>query len=135
MSDLADLSRENILDHAHSPRHWGLLHPADVDHREENPLCGDSVHLTLRLDEHSVIRDVGWEGHGCAISQASASMLSERLIGLPLDEARQITRQEILDMVGLSLSPNRMKCALLALKVFIVGTDEISHHSIKHRRE
>jgi nitrogen fixation protein NifU and related proteins len=127
MSD--DLAREMILDHARDPRHWGLLDPADIDHQEENPLCGDSVHLSLRLDDRQIIREVGWEGHGCAISQASASMLSEKLIGLPLDEARQITRDEMLEMVGLLLTPNRMKCALLSLKALIVGTDAV----VKHR--
>ena len=123
MSDLSDLSRENILDHARAPRHWGLLHPADVDHTEENPLCGDSLHLTLRIDDYHVIQEVGWEGHGCAISQASASMLGERLIGMTLDDARQISRDEMLQMVGLALSPNRMKCALLSLKALVVGTE------------
>jgi nitrogen fixation protein NifU and related proteins len=123
MSDQSDLSRENILDHARAPRHWGLLHPADVDHTEENPLCGDSLHLTLRFDDHFVIQEVGWEGHGCAISQASASMLGERLIGMTLNDARQISREEMLQMVGLALSPNRMKCALLSLKALVVGTE------------
>ncbi len=121
MSDLSDLYREQILDHAHDPRHWGLLDPADLDHAEENPLCGDSLHLTLRWDDQTVIQAVGWEGHGCAISQASASMLGEKLIGMTLEQAGHLTHEEVLDLVGLSLSPNRMKCALLSLKVLFVG--------------
>ena len=128
---MQDMYRENILDHGMHPRHRGILDPADIDHEGNNPLCGDRLRLTLRVDENQRVTEIGWDGDGCAISQASASMLGERLIGMPLDEARQITREEILDMVGLSLTPNRMKCALLALKVFIVGTDEISHKHIE----
>jgi nitrogen fixation NifU-like protein len=122
MSDQTDLARDIILDHAENPRHWGLLPDADIDHAEDNPLCGDAVHLTLQVDDQQVICAVGWEGHGCAISQASASMLTEKLIGLSLDEARLITRDEVLALIGLPLSPNRMKCALLPLKALLVGT-------------
>lgn len=124
MSEGFDMARELILDHARNPRHWTLLSDADFDHAEENPLCGDSLHLTLSIDDQGVIREVGWAGHGCAISQASASLLGEHLIGMPLEQARQLTRQDVLDLLGLSqaLSINRMKCALLSLKVLILGT-------------
>jgi nitrogen fixation protein NifU and related proteins len=118
-----DFYRELILDHARNHRNWGLLHPADFDHEESNPLCGDHLHLTLRLDENDVIREVGWEGNGCAISQASASMLGEELIGKSLDAARKLTRDEVLELVGLKLTPNRMKCALLPLKVLVIGAE------------
>ncbi len=114
--------REMILDHARSPRNWGLLQPADFDHQESNPLCGDHLHLTLQIDENAVIRAVGWEGHGCAISQASASMMGEILVGKTLKEAEQMTAAEVLELVGVRLTPNRMKCALLSLKVLLVGT-------------
>lgn len=122
IDDEFNLYREHILDHARYRRNWGLLNAPDFDHEEENTLCGDHLHLTLKCDENDVIREVGWEGHGCAISQASASILGEKLIGLTLDQARQLSRNEILELIGIPLTPNRMKCALLALKVLVIGT-------------
>nr|MCU0465011.1 iron-sulfur cluster assembly scaffold protein [Anaerolineae bacterium] len=95
--------------------------PADFDHAEHNPLCGDHLRLTLRLSLNGVVTAVGWEGEGCAISQASASMLGERLLGMTLADALRLTRADILEMIGLPLMPNRQKCALLALKVLVVG--------------
>jgi nitrogen fixation NifU-like protein len=131
-----DMYRENILDHARDPRNYGLLDPCDVDHEEDNPLCGDHLHLTLRLDNDERITAIGWMGEGCAISQASASMLSERLVGMSLAEARALTRDEILDMMGISLTPNRMKCALLSLKTLIVGTHGVEHwHQIEDEED
>lgn len=120
--DEFDLYREYILDHVRYRRNWGLLNAPDFDHEEENTLCGDHLHLTLKCDENDVIREVGWEGHGCAISQASASMLGEKLIGMTLDQARQLSRDDMLMLIGIPLTPNRMKCALLALKVLVIGT-------------
>jgi len=116
-----DFYRENILDHAKHQRNRGLLDPADIDHEEHNPLCGDRLRLTLRVDENNVIKEVGWDGEGCAISQASASMLGEKIVGLTLDEVKNINKQEIFDMVGIPLTINRVKCALLSLKVLEVG--------------
>lgn len=116
-----DMYRENILDHAQNPRHWGVLNPADIDHEEDNPLCGDRLRLTLRVDENGVITDLAWDGEGCAISQASASMLGERIIGKTLEEVRAISKEDIFEMLGIPLSVNRVKCALLSLKVLKVG--------------
>jgi len=116
-----DMYREMILDYAKNPRNWGLLDPNNFDHEEKNPLCGDHLHLTMRIDENNVIQEVGWDGSGCAISQASASMLGEMLVGISMDEARKINKQEILDMVGIPLTINRVKCALLGLKVLVIG--------------
>ncbi len=113
--------REIILDHARNQRHWGLLDPNDLDHEESNPLCGDRLRLTLRLDSDNVITAVGWDGEGCAISQASASMFGERILGMRLDEARTINKQALLDNIGLPLSVNRVKCALLPLQVLVIG--------------
>ncbi len=125
MSDY-DMYREEILDHAENPRHWHLLSPADIDHEETNPLCGDRLHLTLRVDPDGMITEVGWDGEGCAISQASASMLGERILGKPLVEVRQMTRDEILGMIGIPLTLNRMKCALLSLKTLVVGSSDLA---------
>ena len=118
---MQDMYRELILDHARNLRNWGLLAPNDFDHEESNPLCGDRLRLTLQLDADGVITAIGWDGEGCAISQASASMFGEQLRGLTLEEARQIDKQILLDNIGLSLSINRVKCALLPLKVLVVG--------------
>jgi nitrogen fixation NifU-like protein len=116
-----DMYREQILDHAKHPRHHGLLQPADVDFEGHNPLCGDKLHLTLRVDENNRVTEVGWEGEGCAISQASMSMLSEEVVGKTLDELRHLSKDDIFDMLGIQLSMNRIKCALLSLKVLKVG--------------
>lgn len=118
---MEDMFRELILDHARNLRNWGLLAPNNFDHEEANPLCGDRLRLTLQLDADGVIAAIGWDGEGCAISQASASMFGEQLRGLTLQEARQISKQKLLDNIGLTLSINRVKCALLPLKVLVVG--------------
>lgn len=117
-----DMYREIILDHAKNPRHPGVLDPADVDYEDHNPLCGDRLHLTMRVDENNVITDVAWEGEGCAISQATASMLGDEILGKSLDEVKQLSKDDILEMVGIPLTMNRVKCALLSLKVLHVGT-------------
>ena len=117
-----DLYRELILDHYRNPRKKGkLLNPADIDYEDDNPLCGDRIHLTIQLDENDVVKDVGWVGEGCAISQASASMLYEELIGKSLEEIRAIGKEEILELLGITLGPTRIKCALLSLKVLKAG--------------
>lgn len=118
---MEDMYREVILDHARNQRNWGLLDPKDFDHEEKNPLCGDRLRLTLQVDENNIITHVGWDGEGCAISQASASMFGEQIMGMPLDDARKINKQQLLDNIGLQLTINRVKCALLALKVLVVG--------------
>ncbi len=120
-----DLQREIILDHARNPRFPGVLDPADIDHEESNPLCGDRLRLTLQLDAAGRIAAVAWDGEGCAISLASASMLAERILGLPLGEARSLTREEMLDMIGIPLAMNRVKCGLLPLKALYLGSEGV----------
>ncbi len=117
-----DFYRENILDHGKNPRHRGILVPADMDCEANNPLCGDRLRLTLRLDpEKKRIVELAWDGEGCAISQASASMLGETILGMTLDEVAKIGKQDVLDMIGIPLSMNRMKCGLLSLKVLTIA--------------
>ena len=116
-----DMYREIILDHSKNPRNQGVLDPANVDFEGHNPLCGDRLRLTLRVDENDRITEVGWSGEGCAISQASASMLGEEIIGKTLEEVRAISKEEVFEMLGIPLSMNRVKCALLSLKVLKVG--------------
>lgn len=113
--------REIILDHGKNPRHRGILDPADVDHEANNPLCGDWLRLTLRVNDDGRITEIGWDGDGCAISQASASMLGEEILGKTVEEVKSISKETIFDLLGISLTPNRVKCALLSLEVLKVG--------------
>ncbi|MDT7878839.1 MAG: SUF system NifU family Fe-S cluster assembly protein [Candidatus Caldarchaeales archaeon] len=111
---------ENILDHYRNPRNYGEMPDADVRVKDSNPLCGDVVELYLKIRDGEIV-DARFRGKGCAISQASASMLTERIKGMKLDDARNISRDTILSMLGIELSPVRLKCALLSLKVLKLG--------------
>ena len=112
--------REYILDHYKNPRNFGRIEGADITHEEYNPLCGDMVGMDFRVRD-GVIDDVKFHGRGCAISQASASLLTERLKGMTLDEAQQVGKDDVLEELGIDISPARLKCALLYLKVLKVG--------------
>ncbi|HLG37545.1 MAG TPA: SUF system NifU family Fe-S cluster assembly protein [Nitrososphaera sp.] len=119
MSD--DIYREIILDHYRNPRNKGKLPGADVSIHDSNPLCGDEIDIHLKVDGDK-IKDVKFEGRGCAISQASASMLTEMVMGKPLTSIRDLSKDDILENIGLtSLGPARIKCALLSLKVLKLG--------------
>lgn len=112
-----DLYREYVLEHYNNPLRSGLLEEHDREFEDSNPLCGDHIHITLKLDENDIVADVGWEGEGCAISQATASMLYDSVVGKPLEEVQQIDADYVLDLLGVPLSAVRRKCALLSLKV------------------
>ena len=116
-----DLYREQILNHYREPRNKGRLETADISHADDNPLCGDRIEMDLRLDEEGRVVEVAWEGQGCAISMASASMLSEEVKGKTLEELRHLGKDEIMEMLGIELGPVRLKCALLSLKVLKAG--------------
>lgn len=118
MSD--QLYRETILDHSRNPRNRGVLDPADFSAEDTNPLCGDEVRLDVRVHD-GVISEVGFTGRGCAVSQAAASILTEMVIGMPVDEAKALTRDDMLEELGIPVSPARMKCAMLGLKVLKSG--------------
>jgi nitrogen fixation NifU-like protein len=120
MSGWEDLYRENILDHYRNPRHRGTLDSPDITYEDANPLCGDTIRMDFKLKEGK-IEQVAFSGHGCSISQASASMLCERLEGMSLDEAKRLSREDVLEMLGIELGPVRLKCALLALKTLKAG--------------
>ena len=115
-----DFFRETIVEHARRPAHRGTLEPATVSHEEDNPLCGDRIRIDMRVVD-GVVTDVKFSGHGCAISQASADLLLDEVKGKLLAEVQQLNKQTVLDMLGVPLSPARLKCALLALKVLKVG--------------
>ena len=112
-----DLYRENILQHYKSPHHWGELETFDFEAEDLNPLCGDELKVQLKVDGDGEIEDVRFSGHGCAISQASASMTSDEIVGMPVDELLKLDRAFVLDLLGIDISATRMKCALLSLKV------------------
>ncbi len=112
--------REYILDHYKNPRNYGRLENADISHEEDNPLCGDVVGMDFRIRD-GMIDDIKFHGRGCAISQASASLLTERIKGRSLDDAKKINKDDVLGELGISISPARIKCALLPLKVLKVG--------------
>jgi nitrogen fixation NifU-like protein len=116
-----DLYREVILDHYKNPRHRGTLDPHDFSYEDENPLCGDKLRIDVRLDEQQRVADVAFSGRGCAISQASASLLTEAILGKSLAEIKALAKDDILDLLGIELGPVRLKCALLSLKVLKAG--------------
>ena len=111
-----DLYREQILDHYKNPHHWGEIEDADLEFEDFNPLCGDELKVQLRVRDGKV-SDVAFSGHGCAISQASASMASDEVIGMPVEDLVRLDRDFVLDLLGIDISATRMKCALLTLKV------------------
>ncbi len=116
-----DFYRENILDHYRNPHNIGTLDNPTHSHEEHNPLCGDVIRIDLHVDEANVIDRVAFSGKGCAISQASASMLTDMIQGKTLDEAKKISKDDILEALGIEIGPVRMKCALLSLKVLKAG--------------
>jgi nitrogen fixation NifU-like protein len=116
-----DIYREIILDHYRNPRNKGSLPNADISIHDSNPLCGDEIDIHLKVEEDT-IKDIKFEGRGCAISQASASMLTEQVINKPLNTIKDIAKEDILENIGLmNLGPARIKCALLSLKVLKLG--------------
>jgi nitrogen fixation protein NifU and related proteins len=112
-----DLYREEILEHYKRPHHWGELPDADLEYEDNNPLCGDELKVQLKVADDGTIEDLRFSGHGCAISQASASMSSDEVIGMKVDDLLKLDRDFILEMLGIEISATRMKCALLSLKV------------------
>jgi nitrogen fixation NifU-like protein len=112
-----ELYRENILEHYKQPHNWGELPDADLEFEDYNPLCGDELKVQIKLDGDRRVEELRFSGHGCAISQASASMASDEVIGMPVEELLRLDREFILDLLGIEISATRMKCALLSLKV------------------
>ena len=112
-----DLYRENILQHYKNPHHWGELDDADFEAGDLNPLCGDELKVQLKVDDAGKIVDLRFSGHGCAISQAAASMTGDEVKGMTVDELMKLDKSFVLDLLGIDISATRMKCALLSLKV------------------
>lgn len=114
------LYREAILDHYKHPRRKGHLENPDINHHDHNPFCGDEITIQLKVENNLVV-DAAFDGRGCAISQATASMLMEEVVGKSLDELKQLDKEYILEMLGIEIGPVRLKCALLPLKVLKAG--------------
>ncbi len=115
-----NIYQEELLDHYENPSNYGILTNPDISHEEDNPLCGDMIRMDLMVD-NGIIKEVRFSGYGCTISQAAASMLTEKIEGKSLEEIKNISRDDIMDMIGIPLGPVRIKCALLALKVLKAG--------------
>jgi nitrogen fixation NifU-like protein len=116
-----DLYREIIIDRYKNPLYRGALDPHDISFEDDNPLCGDHIRIDLRLDGDGKVNEAAFDGHGCAISQATADLLLESIQGKSLDEIKAMTRDDLLEMLGIELGPVRLKCALLSLKVLKAG--------------
>lgn len=109
--------RENILEHSKNPQNKGRLDPHDYEYEDTNPLCGDEVHIELRVNDAGIVTDIMFDGQGCAISQASASMLTEIVQGMSVQDVKDLPKDELLEEIGIDLSPARLKCALLSFHV------------------
>jgi nitrogen fixation NifU-like protein len=118
---MEDLYREIIIDRYKNPQYRGTLSPADITFEDDNPLCGDHIRVDIRLDENERVSEATFSGHGCAISQASADLLVESIQGKTVDELKALTKEDVLDLLGIELGPVRLKCALLSLKVLKAG--------------
>jgi nitrogen fixation NifU-like protein len=110
-----DMYHEEILEHYRHPQNSGTLENADVVQKELNPTCGDKMTFFLVFQDGKV-EDVKWNGEGCAISQASASMLTDEIIGMTTEDVAALQKEDILDLLGIELGPTRLKCALLSLQ-------------------
>ena len=119
-----DLYREQIIERYKNPQYRGHLDPYDIHFEDDNPLCGDHIEITIRVNGDNKVAEAAFEGKGCkgcAISQASADLLVESIHGKTLDEVKAMNKEDVLDLLGIDLGPVRLKCALLSLKVLKAG--------------
>jgi len=118
---LPSIYQQQIIDHYKYPRNFVPLENANIDYGDSNPVCGDEIRITVNLDEDMNVKEVGFHGKGCAISMASASLLTELIEEMNLEEIKGLTNDDIKEMLGIELSPVRLKCAILSLKVLEGG--------------
>jgi len=116
-----DLYREMIVERYKNPLMKGELDPHDYSYEDDNPLCGDRIRIDVRVNEDDIITEAAFSGVGCAISMVSADLLVESIEGRKLEEVKGISKEDLLEMLGIELSPVRLKCALLSLKVLKAG--------------
>jgi nitrogen fixation protein NifU and related proteins len=112
-----ELYQEHILDHYEDPYHRGQCPTCTHTHEDTNPLCGDVIQMQLRIDDQGHMKDVYFNGNGCCISQAAASMLVEKFDGKSIEEVKKFTAEDMLNLFGVRLTPNRQKCCLLSWRV------------------
>jgi nitrogen fixation NifU-like protein len=118
---MEDFYRELIIERYKTPHFRGVLDPNDLSYEDDNPACGDHIQIDVRLDENGVVTEALYSGEGCAISQASADLLIESIIGKSIEKVKEIGKDDVLDNLGIELGPVRLKCALLPLKVLKAG--------------
>jgi nitrogen fixation NifU-like protein len=111
------LYREQILEHYKKPHNWGELEDADYEFEDNNPLCGDVLKVQLKVDDDGKVEDLRFSGSGCAISQAAASLVSDEIKGMQVEDLIKLDREAVLELLGIDISATRMKCAMLSLKV------------------
>ena len=116
-----EMYQEMILDHYRQPKNFGNLKNPSFTFKDSNPVCGDIIQIQVRVDQRNSIKEIKFNGKGCAISQAAASMLTEEVKGKPLEEIKNLKKEDVLKLLGIPLSGIRLKCALLSLKVLKVG--------------
>jgi nitrogen fixation NifU-like protein len=120
-----DIYQEEILEHYRHPHNHGRLADADIVRSESNPTCGDALTFSIKLAGETVA-DVAYEGEGCAISQAAASMLTDELRGMTLEQLKDLDKQYVVDLLGIELSPTRLKCALLSLQAVTAAAHDFT---------
>ncbi len=118
---MEDFYRELIIERYKTPHFRGVLDPNDISYEDDNPACGDHIQIDVRLDENGMVSEALFSGEGCAISQASADLLLESIIGKSVDDIKDLSKEDILENLGIELGPVRLKCALLPLKVLKAG--------------
>ena len=116
-----DFYREQIIDRYKNPLFKGILEPNDISFEDENPLCGDRIRIDIRVDKFGNVSEVVFNGEGCAISQASADLLLEEIKGKSIEDLKAVSKDDVLELLGIDLGPVRLKCALLSLKVLKAG--------------
>lgn len=116
-----DFYREQIIDRYKNPLFKGKLEPNDISFEDENPLCGDRIRIDIRVDKFGNVTEAAFSGEGCAISQASADLLLEEIKGKSIEDLKAVSKDDVLDLLGIDLGPIRLKCALLSLKVLKAG--------------
>ena len=121
-----DLYREYILEHYRNPQNYGTMTDATFEAEGQNPLCGDELHVQVAVDDADRITQVRFTGQGCALSQAAMSILSDEIIGKTLEEVARMGREDVVELLGIELTPVRLKCALLGLVVVKMGMHEHS---------
>lgn len=135
-SEEEEIYRENILDHYRYPRNKKALKNCTIQHLEHNPVCGDRIELFIKFNDQLLVEEAAFQGEGCAISQASVSMLTDKMVGMHLDALQNLKKEDILNMLGITIGLVRMKCALLSLKALQTGiTKQYSKKQDEQRKQ